>query len=110
MRTLGKHRESIDIVADILKIASEGSRKTQIMYRANLSYTLLQKYLDLVKRCGMLNISYKKYALTTKGKIFLKKYESYVQRRKNIAISILKVLGVKKESRHQPVSVIHQHR
>jgi predicted transcriptional regulator len=91
MSELGRDRESVDIVADILRIAEEGSGKTKIMYRANLSYTLLSKYLHLVGCCGLLNNNAKRYTLTNKGITFLKKYDSYIQRRKYIADSIMEL-------------------
>ncbi len=48
----------MEIAADMLEAARDGVRKTSIMYRANLSYALLQSYLgmlvgeDLLKRSG----------------------------------------------------------
>lgn len=86
---MGRHRENVDIVADILKVAGEGNGKTKIMYKANLSYTLLCKYLELTCFCGLLNNGFKKYELTTKGKKFMKRYIMYNKKRKNIADSIL---------------------
>ena len=45
------YRERLDIVADMLQVVNEaGAKKTQIMYKANLSYNLLKKYLaDIVE-------------------------------------------------------------
>jgi len=44
---LGKYRDSLCIVAAILESANSGASKTRIMYQANLSFSLLEKYLDV---------------------------------------------------------------
>ena len=44
---MSKHRESLDIVADVLRAASGGAGITRIMYTANLSYKLVERYLKL---------------------------------------------------------------
>ena len=41
-------RDKLAIVADILEIAKEGCLKTQIMYKANLSFTQLNEYLTFM--------------------------------------------------------------
>ena len=77
----GNYRCSTDIVRDILIVASVSVKKTWIMYQANLSYTLLNKYLnrllkqDLVNRNGT---SY--YLISKKGLDFLKIYDEYVKK------------------------------
>jgi predicted transcriptional regulator len=87
---MGRHRENIDIVADILKNANEGNGKTKIMSKANLSYTLLCKYLDLTCCCDLLNNNdSKKYQLTSKGIKFLSKYNSYIHKRNEITESLI---------------------
>ena len=88
---MGKHREKSDIMADILKVANSGIGKTKIMYSANLSYTLLCKYLDLACQCGLLDQVSKQYKLTLQGREFLRKYDSFSRRRKAIANSILEL-------------------
>ena len=42
-----KRRDRLYIIAEILEIAREGTLKTQVMYRANLSFTQLNDYLGL---------------------------------------------------------------
>ena len=72
-----QYRSRIQIAADILEIARSGSRKTRIMYQANLSFDLLQKYLDLLVRFGLLEIHggpEKNYVATDKGRRFLEDY------------------------------------
>jgi len=72
-----QYRSRIQIAADILEIAKNGSRKTRIMYLGNLSFDLLQKYLDLLVNYELLEIigrSDRSYVATSKGKQFLEDY------------------------------------
>ena len=78
-------------MADILKVANSGIGKTKIMYSANLSYTLLCKYLDLACQCGLLDQVSKQYKLTLQGREFLKKYDSFSKKREKIARSIIEL-------------------
>lgn len=45
----------VDVMADILRVASHPCSKTQILYAANLSYEQAKKYCDLLLECGMLS-------------------------------------------------------
>ena len=78
MRT---YRGRFDIIADILKITRKNPKKTQIMYQANLSYKVLQKYLGTVTKSAMINFQEDShcYILTAKGQIFLDTYQDYTQ-------------------------------
>ena len=70
---MGSYRTKLDIVADILHVAHQGAKKTEIMYQANLSYKLLVKYLTEIKRACLLDFEGRRrcYVLTSKGKEFL---------------------------------------
>ena len=46
----GRH----DIVMEILKIARNGAKKTNIMYKARLSYSQLEKYLNALRKEGFI--------------------------------------------------------
>jgi predicted transcriptional regulator len=46
--TKSKRRDTMRILAEILEISKEGTLKTQIMYRANLSFTQLNDYLNFM--------------------------------------------------------------
>ena len=76
---MGNYRDKYDIIADILKIAKGKAKKTQIMYRANLSYKVLKKYLNEITQASL--ISYKNvdhsYSLTSKGQKYLVLYGEY---------------------------------
>jgi len=49
-----KRRDRHDIVAEILKTAREGKIKTHIMYKAKLSYSQINTYLQLLVEKGFL--------------------------------------------------------
>jgi predicted transcriptional regulator len=76
------YRSRFDIISDMLNVVSGRAKKTQIMYQANLSYRLLQKYLAEV-RCSSL-VTYERkgrcYVLTDKGREFLQAYKEYSRR------------------------------
>jgi predicted transcriptional regulator len=81
----------MEIAAGILEIAKNGSRKTRIMYLGNLSFDLLQKYLDMLVNLGLLEIRHgeeRVYVATEKGRAFLEdfnelqKHAEVVERKK----------------------------
>jgi len=76
---LGNYRGRLDIIADILNVASKEAKKTQIMYQANLSYKVLQKYLAEVVGASLVYFEDAKqcYRLTDKGREFLEAYDRY---------------------------------
>jgi predicted transcriptional regulator len=75
---MGRYRSRLQIIADILSITRGGARKTRIMYRANLSYKLLCKYLDEVVAAGLVRfVDGDCYVLTVKGREFLSRHEEY---------------------------------
>jgi len=82
---MGSYRDRLQIIADILSIASRRAKKTQIMYQANLSYRLLCRYLGEVLDAGLVSFENGDcYTLTAKGKEFLSKHEEYSKRCKSL--------------------------
>lgn len=79
------YRDKLDIIADILTVASQSAKKTQIMYQANLSYKVLRRYLDEVVSASLLGFEneQQRYVLTVKGKEFLTAYKEYFRTNKN---------------------------
>ncbi len=73
-----KRRDRLYIIAEILRIAKDGCLKTQIMYRANLSFAQLNEYLSYLIKMDLLKLQYrnkKKFYLTTNnGEKYLEKY------------------------------------
>lgn len=75
---MSKYRDRFQIIADMLSIARNGAKKTQIMYQANLSYRLLCRYLREVLNAGLVKFENgKSYVLTAKGKEFLNRHVEY---------------------------------
>lgn len=74
-----KRRDRLNIIAEILNIAKEGRLKTQIMYRANLSFAQLNEYLKFLTKMNLLQVSKenrkKIYKTTEKGDKFLEKFD-----------------------------------
>jgi len=75
-----QRRTRIDITAEILRIANDGAKKTQIVYGANLNFKLLRKYLDELEKAGFIMRDLKKQGIiktTEKGEHYLKYYEGF---------------------------------
>jgi predicted transcriptional regulator len=73
-----KRRDKLSIIAEILDIAKEGTLKTQVMYKANLSFAQLNEYLQFMLKIRLLqklNSNGKEvYAATPKGLDFLQRH------------------------------------
>ncbi|MEM3697332.1 MAG: winged helix-turn-helix domain-containing protein [Candidatus Bathyarchaeia archaeon] len=78
-----KRRDKLYIIAEILEIAKEGTLKTQIMYRANLSFTQLNDYLRFMLRIKLLDKIVENdkeiYKATDKGLSFLTRYREITE-------------------------------
>jgi len=80
-----KYRYSLEIVKDMLLTATVKVRKTRIMYQANLSYRLMEKYLNSLIDSGLLEYDEGSfYLITSKGKDFLQMYDDYLERCKRV--------------------------
>ncbi len=87
---MASYRSRLDIIADILNVIGEGSKKTQVMYGANLSYKLLTKYLNEVLEVGFVCFEKPKecYVVTVKGRAFLEEHKEYVRRSRSFEKSL----------------------
>ena len=68
-------RDKITIIADLLYIMQEPRRVTHILYKSNMSYVQLLKYLDNLKSMGLAeehSHPYRSYKITDDGKLFMK--------------------------------------
>jgi len=78
-----KRRDKLYIMAEILEIARDGALKTQIMYRANLSFTQLNDYLGFMLEINLLKKIRKNdkdiYKSTEKGLDFLQRYRQIAE-------------------------------
>lgn len=88
-KTENKNRSSLEIVRDMLFVATERCRKTRILYDAHLNYRLLEKYLKILLENGLLKcVDGSCYLITKKGKEFLQDYDEYIERCKKIGEEI----------------------
>ena len=74
-----RRRDRMLIMAEILQVALDGALKTQMMYRANLSFAQLKDYLRLLLDLKLLdkirNNGKGVYKTTSKGARFLLSYK-----------------------------------
>ena len=78
---MGKYRDRLEIIADILSVIRDGAKKTRVMYQANLSYTLLSRYLTEVLDAGLVSVDNEgHYRLTRRGHSFLDRFSGYSKR------------------------------
>lgn len=77
-RNSRRRRDRLYIIADILNIAKSESLKTQIMYKANLSFAQLNEYLSFLLETRLIvsNAHNERtvYKVTSKGMRFLQNY------------------------------------
>jgi predicted transcriptional regulator len=79
-RVANNHRGNFDIIADILGASNGGAKKTNLMYRCNLSFRQLKSYSHFLVKTGMIRVKVTAkseavvYDVTEKGKEFLRAY------------------------------------
>ncbi len=84
---LGVYRCRLDIIADILDVVSgDAAKKTQIMYKANLSYAILQKYLTELSAASLISYVRERagYVITGRGREFLQVYKDYSKTNRHV--------------------------
>ena len=79
---LKERRGRLEIIADILSVAMEEAKKTEIVYRANLNFKRAGKYLLYLEEKGLIengNMG-REYKTTEKGREFLCDYQKAKER------------------------------
>jgi len=73
-------RNDLDICADILRITRDGAKKTHIVYKANLNFNMIKRYLKRLIGGELLTLADGHYTATNRGLSWLSRYEdlSYV--------------------------------
>jgi predicted transcriptional regulator len=77
LETLGEttgRRDKVTIMADLLDIMQEPRRLTHILYKSNMSYVQLVKYLDNLMGMGFaekIKEPHRAYGITANGKLFM---------------------------------------
>ena len=92
---MGKYRDRLQIIADMLSIAYHGAKKTHIMYQANLSFKVASKYLRDLLDAKLITYNDNLLAITHKGLDFIDKYDEYL-RLKNDLENLLKLINNRK--------------
>lgn len=67
-------RDTIDVIYEMLKFAEEPIIRTQMMYKANMSFGMLNKYVDVLVERGLLTYNGRQYIITQRGREFVKHY------------------------------------
>jgi predicted transcriptional regulator len=84
-----KNRDRLDIVRDMLSAALAKAKKTKIMYKANLNFGQVEKYLKIILEVGLLEYEGNSfYSVTQKGREFLRVYDDYVEGRRRVVEQI----------------------
>jgi len=106
---LVNYRGKLDIAADILNVVSRNPRKTQIMYQANLSFQILEKYLAELSEASLMCFEdgNQCYALTQKGQQFLDAYREYAKTNRNVE-KVLSNFNIKKANLERFLANEHQ--
>jgi len=76
LETLGTtgRRDKVTIMGDLLDIMQEPRRLTHILYKSNMSYVQLVKYLNNLTEMGLaekIAVPHRAYTITTRGKLFM---------------------------------------
>lgn len=69
-----KRRGKLEIIIDILSVAMKEAKKTEIVYKANLNFKRVGKYLPYLEEKGLIENMGSEYKTTGKGKQFLRDY------------------------------------
>jgi len=67
-------RDQLTIMSDLLEITKQPQRLTHILYKSNMSYGQLSKYLDELTELGFIEVHskpFRAFVITPKGKQFL---------------------------------------
>ena len=70
---LTTRRDQLTIMSDLLEIVQQPQRLTHILYKSNMSYGQLSKYLDELTELGFIEIRtapFRAFLITPKGKQF----------------------------------------
>jgi predicted transcriptional regulator len=76
-----RKRSRYEIIRDVLNQCETDSRKTWVMYRANLSYELVEKYLEDLEKLGLVESKDGLYHITDKGRQVLDLLNAWKQKK-----------------------------
>lgn len=71
-RSLMKPRSMHAIIAEILRVCEQKTKRTHVIYKANLSHSMLQGYVELAWQSGLLDeLPDRSLLITEKGREYL---------------------------------------
>jgi len=79
-----KKRSKYEIIHDVLDQCQTGSKKTWVMYRANLSYDLTTNYLEELEKLGLVENKEGLYYISEKGKQLLELLRAWRQKKSEL--------------------------
>ena len=68
-------RHKLDIMADLLRLSKNGSKKTRLVYLANINFNMLKKYVTLLESKGFIYNSDDLIFTSREGFDFLRQYD-----------------------------------
>jgi predicted transcriptional regulator len=68
-------RGKVDIIADILNAAKGGSKRTRVVYKTNLNFTIFQEYLDVLVERGLIERFNGQVYTTDRGLEYIRIYD-----------------------------------
>lgn len=93
-RIIRKKRNKFELLADLLESATGGAKKTTIMFRSNLSFHLLNKYMAFLMENGFLERKDSRYFPTKKGLAYLNRYSQYRLLKSDLIMSQEEILSI----------------
>lgn len=73
MKTM--RRNNLDICADILRVSRGGAIKTHLVYKANLNFKIVKRYIGGLTESGLLVKNGKRFYATEEGILFIDRYD-----------------------------------
>jgi predicted transcriptional regulator len=104
-----RKRSRYEIIRDVLNQCETDSRKTWVMYRANLSYELVEKYLEDLEKLGLVESKDGLYHITDKGRQVLDLLNAWKQKKDeldNIAKLIKEYLPEERRKKNTEVKEV----
>ena len=68
-------RNNLDICADILRVSRGGAKKTHLVYKANLNFNIVKKYIRGLTESGLLEKNGERFYVTDEGNLFIDRYD-----------------------------------
>lgn len=78
MNNMNGKRSEVEIYANILEVARDGAKKSHIVYKANLNFKIVKKYLGTLNRASLITVPEERGKLfwtTEKGFKYLDHYK-----------------------------------